>query len=100
MGPAAESFKPRDGDPAKTADDDPGIPSVDFHGEKRNNATHQSTTDQEARLLRKGIGKEAKLVFMAHALMENRHGMLVEFQTTQATRKGGEGYSTGAGGPS
>ena len=49
------------------------------------NATHQSTTDPEARLLRKGKGKEARLVFMAHALMENRHGMLVDFQTTQAT---------------
>ena len=45
----------------------------------------KSTTDPEARLLRKGKGKEAKLVFMAHALMENRHGLLVDFQTTQAT---------------
>ena len=80
-----KSFKPRDGDPPKTTDDDPGNPSVDFHGERRSNATHQSTTDPEARLLRKGKGKEAKLVFMAHALMENRHGMLVDFQTTQAT---------------
>ena len=58
---------------------------MDFHGERRSNATHQSTTDPEARLLRKGKGKEAKLVFMAHALMGNRHGMLVDFQTTQAT---------------
>ena len=49
------------------------------------NATHQSTTDAEARLLRKGKGKEARLVFMAHALLENRHGMLVDFQTTRAT---------------
>ena len=80
-----KSFKPRDGDPPKTTDDDQGNPSVDFHGERRSNATHQSTTDPEARLLRKGKGKEAKLVFMAHALMENRHGMLVDFQTTQAT---------------
>ena len=80
-----KSFKPRDGDPPKTTDDDQGNSSVDFHGERRSNATHQSTTDPEARLLRKGKGKEAKLVFMAHALMENRHGMLVDFQTTQAT---------------
>ena len=79
-----KSFKPKDGDPPKTTDDDPGNPSVDFHGERRSNATHQSTTDPEARLLRKGKGKEAKLVFMAHALMENRHGLLVDFQTTQA----------------
>ena len=80
-----KSFKPKDGDPPKTTDDDPSNPSVDFHGERRSNATHQSTTDPEARLLRKGKGKEAKLVFMAHALMENRHGLLVDFQTTQAT---------------
>ena len=58
---------------------------MDFHGERRGNATHQSTTDPEARLLRKGKGKEARLAFMVHALMENRHGMLVDFQTTQAT---------------
>ncbi len=82
-----KSFKPRGGDPLKTTNDDPGNPWVDFRGEKRSNDTHQSTTDPEARLLRKGKGKEAKLVFMAHALMENRHGMLVDFQTTQATGK-------------
>ena len=80
-----KSCKPREGDSPKTTDDDPGNPSVDFHGERRSNATHQSTTHPEARLLRKGKGKEAKLVFMAHALMENRHGLLVDFQTTQAT---------------
>ena len=75
-----KSFNPKDGDPPRTTDADPGNPSVDFHGERRGNATHQSTTDPEARLLRKGKGKEARLVFMAHALMENRHGMLVDFQ--------------------
>ena len=80
-----KSFKPKEGDSPKTTDLDPGNPSVDFHGERRSKATHQSTTDPEARLLRKGKGKEAKLVFMAHALMENRNGMLVDFQTTQAT---------------
>ena len=80
-----KSFKSKDGDPPRTTDADPGNPSVDFHGERRSNATHQSTTDPEARLLRKGKGKEARLVFMAHALMENRHGMVVDFQTTQAT---------------
>ena len=82
-----KSFKPRDGEPPKTTDDDPGNPSVDFHGEKRSNATHQSTTDPDARLLRKGKGKEAKLVFMGHALMENRNGMLVDFQVSEATGK-------------
>lgn len=80
-----KSFKPRNGDPPTTTDLDPGNPSVDFHGEKRSNATHQSTTDGEARLFRKGKGKEAKLVFLAHALMENRNGMLTDFQVTQAT---------------
>lgn len=82
-----KSFRPRDGEPPKTTDDDPGNPSVDFHGEKRSNATHQSTTDPDARLLRKGKGKEAKLVFMGHALMENRNGMLVDFQMSEATGK-------------
>ena len=66
-------------------DDDPGNPSVDFHGEKRSNATHQSTTDPEALLFKKAKGKEAKLGFLAHALMENRHGLLTDFQVTQAT---------------
>jgi hypothetical protein len=58
---------------------------VDFHGEKRSNATHQSTTDPDARLCRKGPGKEAKLAYLGHALMENRHGLLVDFQITTAT---------------
>jgi len=58
---------------------------VDFHGTKRSNATHASTTDPEARLYRKGPGKEAKLVFMGHAMTENRHGLVVETAFTQAT---------------
>ena len=80
-----KSFKPKDGEPPHVTDNDPGNPSVDFHGEKRSNATHRSTTDPDARLMRKGLGKEAKLVFMGHALMENRHGLLVDFQVTHAT---------------
>ncbi len=80
-----KSFKPKDGNRPSPAVDDPGNPSVDFHGEKRSNATHQSTTDGEARLFRKGKGKEAKLVFMSHALMENREGILVDLLTSQAT---------------
>jgi transposase len=79
-----KSFKPRDGDPSPD-DGDPGNPAVNFHGERRSNTTHQSTTDPQARLFRKGKGKEARLVFMAHALMENRHGMLTDFQVTEAT---------------
>src|SRR5215217_5128658 len=74
-----KSFKPKDGDPPTTTDGDPGNPSIDFHGEKRSNKTHQSTTDLEARLYKKGKGKEAKLCSMGHALMENRHGLLVDF---------------------
>ncbi len=79
-----KSFTRREGDPAP-GPDDPGNPSVDFHGDKRTNATHQSTTDPQARLFRKGKGKEAKLVFMAHALMENRNGLLVDFQMSEAS---------------
>jgi transposase len=80
-----KSFQPRDGDPPGSEDGDKGDPWVDFHGQTRSNASHQSTTGSEARLMRKGRGKEAKLVFMAHALMENRNGLLVDFQVTQAT---------------
>jgi transposase len=80
-----KSFKRRDGEPPKTTDDDPGNPSVDFHQDKRSNATHQSTTDPEARLFKKGKGKEAKLCFLGHALMENRHGLLVDFQLSEAS---------------
>ena len=65
--------------------DDPGNPTVDFHGDRRTNATHQSTTDPEARLARKGTGKEAKLCFSGHVLMENRHGLCVDLQIASAT---------------
>jgi transposase len=65
--------------------DDPGNPTVDFHGERRSNATHASTTDPEARLTRKGTGHEAKLAYQGHVLMENRHGLVVETAVTQAT---------------
>ena len=80
-----KSFQRRDGEPPRGTDDDPGNPSVDFRGERRSNATHRSRTDPDARLLRKGRGKEAKLVFLAHALMENRNGLVVDFQVTAAT---------------
>jgi len=58
--------------------DDRGNPTVNFHGEKRGNASHESTTEPEAKLARKGSGKEAKLSYSAHALMENRNGLLVD----------------------
>jgi transposase len=57
----------------------------DFHGEKRSNATHASTTDPDARLFRKGHGKEARLCHMGHLLMENRHGLIVDATLTPAT---------------
>jgi transposase len=65
--------------------DDPGNPTVNFHGEKRLNDTHESTTDPEARLYRKGHGKEAKLCYMGHVLMENRHGLVCDGCVTLAT---------------
>jgi transposase len=58
--------------------DDPGNPTVDFHGERRSNATHASTTDPEARLARKSRGHEAQLAYQGHVLMENRHGLAVD----------------------
>lgn len=64
--------------------DDPGNPSVDFHGEKRSNETHESTTDPESRLARKSNGTTARLSYAGHALMENRHGLLVDFRITEA----------------
>src|SRR5207247_1801573 len=64
--------------------DDPGNPTVDFHGEKRSNKTHQSTTDPDALLAKKGAGKEAKLSYSGHVLMENRNGLVAEVEVLQA----------------
>ena len=60
-------------------------PDVDFHGEKRSNETHVSRTDPEARLMRKGRGKETKLCYAGHVLMENRNGLIVDIDLTHAT---------------
>ncbi len=79
-----KSIRPLDGPPPPPPDD-PGNPSIDFHGETRTNATHRSTTDPDARLARKGRGKEAKLAYQGHVLMENRHGLAVNAQVTQAS---------------
>jgi transposase len=65
--------------------DDPGNPTVNFHGETRTNATHASTTDPDARLARKGPGKEAKLSYTGHILMENRNGLAVDVAVLPAT---------------
>jgi len=80
-----KSFKRTDGKDGKTPDDDRGNPSVDFHGERRSNQTHQSTTDPEAKLARKGPGKEARLSFAGHVLMDNREGLAVGGCVNQAT---------------
>ena len=79
-----KSFRPkgekRDQDPP----DDPGNPTVNFHGEKRSNKTHESTTDPDARLMKKGPGKEAKLSYSQNVLMENRNGLMVDVLVAQA----------------
>lgn len=81
-----KSFKKKDL-PPKPPSDDPGNPTVNFHGEKRTNQTHQSTTDPDARLFRKGLGKEAKMSYMGHALMDNLHGLAIGAVLTTATGK-------------
>ena len=78
-----KSFKRKAGGPGEPPDD-PGNPTVNFHGERRSNDTHQSTTDPQARLAKKGAGKEAKLCYSANALMENRNGLLMDFAVEPA----------------
>jgi transposase len=78
-----KSFK-RKGQKPGAGPDDPGNPSVNFHGERRSNVTHQSTTDPEALLARKGKGKEAKLCYSANALVENRNSLLIDLQVEPA----------------
>jgi transposase len=99
---AAKSFQPLAAASADERPDDPNTPppngraasdsrgfqprdvAIDFHGQKRTNATHQSRTDPEAKLYRKGPGKEAKLRHLGHALGENRHGLLLAVTVTEA----------------
>jgi hypothetical protein len=78
-----KSFKPQhaSGPPP----DDPGNPTVNFHGERRSNATHASTTDPDARLFRKGDSHEAKLYYQGHVLMDNRVGLAVDGSLTPAS---------------
>lgn len=71
-----KSFQPKDQSPAGD-DDDPGNPTVSFRGQRRRNATHASTTDPDARLAKKGAGKEAKLSYLASVTLDNRHGLVV-----------------------
>ena len=77
-----KSFQPKDG--KTTPPDDPGNPTVDFHGEKRSNQTHESTTDPDALLARKGNGKEAKLSYNGNLLIENRNGLIMTTELLQA----------------
>jgi transposase len=78
-----KSLKRKDGEPPRSGPDGTGM--VDFRGEKRSNKTHASSTDPEAKLMRKGNGQPAKLSFGAHALMENRSGLLVDVVITDST---------------
>ena len=78
-----KSFQKVDGE-KEPPKDDPGNPTVDFHGEKRSNQTHASTTDPDALLARKGSGKEAKLSYSGHVLMENRNGLVANVEVLQA----------------
>lgn len=78
-----KSLKRKDGEPPKSGPDGTGM--VDFRGETRSNKTHESSTDPEAKLMRKGNGQPAKLSFGAHALMENRSGLLVDVLITDST---------------
>lgn len=82
-----KSFRPRGekGRKHRRPPEDPGNPTVNWHGEKRSNATHESTTDPEAKLARKGNNQAAKLSYAAHVLMENRHGLCADIALTQAT---------------
>jgi hypothetical protein len=82
---SVKSFRPKDDPPSEGPPAQGRNEEVDFHGQKRSNATHASTTDPEARLAKKGKGKEAKLSFTGHVLMENRNGLAVDGLVTQAT---------------
>ena len=79
-----KSFRRKDGHKPTPWDDDAGNPTVDFKGEKRTNETHRSITDPDALLAKKGKGKEAKLSFAAHVLIENRNGIIVDTHLTPA----------------
>jgi transposase len=83
---AAKSFRPKaePGDRGDANGFQPRNAEVDFHGQKRTNETHASRTDPEARLYRKGVGREAKLAHMGHVLGENRHGLIVGVRVSEA----------------
>lgn len=80
-----KSFQPKTKRGDQDKPDDPGNPTVNFHGQKRSNETHQSTTDSDLRLFKKTKVSEAKLVYQGHVLMKNRNGLVVNAQLTQAS---------------
>jgi transposase len=79
----AKSLRRKDGPPDAGGPDDQGM--VNIRGERRSNATHRSVTDEDSKLMRKGKGKESKLSYGGHALMENRNGLCVDLKVTSAT---------------
>jgi transposase len=85
-----KSFRPQEESEGKDREGGPSggegrNPTIDFHGERRSNKTHASRTDPDCRLTRKGAGKEAKLAYAGHILVENRHGLIVDVEVTRAT---------------
>jgi transposase len=78
-----KSFRPKDPD-AGDPPDEGGNPTVNFRGERRKNDTHQSTTDPDARLYKKGVGRPAQLAYLGNVLMENRSGLIVDTRVTPA----------------
>jgi transposase len=80
----AKSFQRKDGKNPPSTDDDPSNPTVNFHGERRSNRTHESKTDPEAKLARKSEGKEAKLSYSGNLLVENRNGLIVNAMVWEA----------------
>ena len=78
-----KSFEPKQGKQGAPPDD-PGNPTVDFHGQRRSNETHESKTDPDAKLARKGAGKEARLSYSGNLLVENRHGLIVDAELLEA----------------
>jgi transposase len=80
-----KSFQRTDAPPPPDPPTGDSNPTIDFKGERRSNTTHQSTTDPDARLYKKGTGREARLGYLAHVVMENRHGLLIDALVTPAT---------------
>jgi transposase len=79
-----KSFRRKEDGGTPPSDDDPGNPTVNFRGEKRSNATHESTTDPDARLARKGNGQEARLAYCGNVMIENRNGLVVDAELLQS----------------